>query len=94
MIDARLGELLLKEQLIESKQLDQALASQLTSGGRLGTNLVEIGAIAEATNAAIVLVKERGLKVATITIIGVMGYALIVGGLVSHACTWLGVTFT
>ena len=39
----RLGELLLREKRITPAQLQQALAHQRTNGGRLGTNLVQLG---------------------------------------------------
>ena len=39
----RLGELLLRERRITPAQLQQALAHQRTNGGRLGTNLVQLG---------------------------------------------------
>ena len=39
----RLGELLLREKRITPAQLQQALAHQRTNGGRLGTNLVQMG---------------------------------------------------
>ena len=39
----RLGELLLREKRITPAQLQEALAHQRTSGGRLGSNLVQLG---------------------------------------------------
>jgi type IV pilus assembly protein PilB len=39
----RLGELLLREKRISPAQLQEALAHQRTSGGRLGANLVQLG---------------------------------------------------
>src|SRR4051794_12378916 len=42
---ARLGELLAATRLIEPEQVDQALRAQVVWGGRLGTNLIELGAI-------------------------------------------------
>ncbi len=44
---ARIGELLLKEQLVTPKQLAEALATQVVQGGRIGTNLIEFGFIQE-----------------------------------------------
>lgn len=64
MIDSRLGELLLREQLIDSKQLDQGLAAQLTSGGRIGTNLVELGVLA-VDDLGDMLGQQHGVPVAT-----------------------------
>src|SRR5215471_8435312 len=39
----RLGELLLREKRVTPAQLQEALAHQRTSGGRLGTSLVKLG---------------------------------------------------
>jgi len=41
----KLGEQLLEDQLITVDQLKEALANQASSGGKLGANLVDIGAI-------------------------------------------------
>lgn len=43
----KLGDLLIKEGAITRKQLDEALKCQVIFGGRLGTNLVEMGYIEE-----------------------------------------------
>jgi len=43
----RLGEMLVKANLITEEQLRKALAQQETSGGRLGANLVKLGFISE-----------------------------------------------
>ncbi|MCY1079383.1 general secretion pathway protein GspE [Archangium lansingense] len=43
----RLGELLLQENLITPEALEDALESQVVHGGRLGTNLVELGLLSE-----------------------------------------------
>lgn len=43
----RLGELLLKEKLLTQEGLDEALESQVINGGRLGTNLCELGLVQE-----------------------------------------------
>lgn len=45
---ARLGEMLLAEKLIKADQLEEALEAQVVHGGRLGTNLVELGFLQEA----------------------------------------------
>jgi hypothetical protein len=42
---ARLGELLTSTRLIEPDKVEQALRAQVVWGGRLGTNLIELGAI-------------------------------------------------
>jgi len=44
----RLGELLLAEKLVTVDQLEEALEAQVVHGGRLGTNLVELGFLQEA----------------------------------------------
>jgi len=43
----RLGELLLKEGLVTADGLEEALEAQVVHGGRLGTNLVELGLLSE-----------------------------------------------
>src|SRR6201987_62279 len=46
-MSSRLGEILIKENLITSDQLQQALAHQKASGGRLGTCLMKLGFISD-----------------------------------------------
>src|SRR4051794_36998016 len=41
----RLGELLISARLIEPDKVEQALRAQVVWGGRLGTNLIELGCI-------------------------------------------------
>jgi len=48
----KLGELLISRALISRQQLDDALLAQRQFGGRLGTNLVEMGAIGDDQLAA------------------------------------------
>jgi type IV pilus assembly protein PilB len=43
----KLGTLLIKENLITEEQLDKALKEQEQHGGRLGTNLIKLGYVAE-----------------------------------------------
>ena len=43
----KLGELLLQHKLITQHQLQEALHAQTIFGGKLGTNLVELGYINE-----------------------------------------------
>src|SRR5678816_2915152 len=40
---ARLGELLVSARLLDSEQIERALQAQVLWGGRLGTNLIELG---------------------------------------------------
>lgn len=48
----RIGELLIQHGRITREQLEQALQAQKQNGGRLGTNLVELGLISDAELAA------------------------------------------
>ena len=43
----RLGEALVQEGLINNQQLSKALERQVIYGGRLGTNLIELGLLTE-----------------------------------------------
>jgi hypothetical protein len=43
----RLGELLIQEKLVTPQALEEALETQVVHGGRLGTNLLELGLISE-----------------------------------------------
>lgn len=43
----RLGQLLLEQKLVQPAQLEEALEAQVVHGGRLGTNLVELGFLKE-----------------------------------------------
>ncbi|NOK33354.1 general secretion pathway protein GspE [Corallococcus exercitus] len=43
----RLGELLVKDGLVSAAAVEEALESQVVHGGRLGTNLVELGLLTE-----------------------------------------------
>lgn len=46
---AKIGDLLVRNGLVSEDQLERALQAQLIFGGRLGTNLVELGFISTAT---------------------------------------------
>src|SRR5260370_7619098 len=46
-MSSRLGEILIKENLITSDQLRQALEHQKSTGGRLGTCLMKLGFITD-----------------------------------------------
>src|SRR5947209_6917988 len=56
----RIGELLLKEKLITSEQLQQALNQQKSNGGKLGYNLVKMGFIKDEQITAL-LSKQYGV---------------------------------
>jgi hypothetical protein len=43
----RLGDLLLQQGLVNTEQLDEALKYQVIFGGKLGTNLIEMGVVEE-----------------------------------------------
>jgi len=57
-------------------------------------NLLVMTFLSPCMNAVIVLFKERGAKVASVIVVSVMIYAILIGSLVSHVCRFLGVTFT
>jgi hypothetical protein len=56
----RLGELLVNEQLVSPEELATALEAQGVHGGRLGTNLIELGLLQES-DLARVLGRQHGL---------------------------------
>lgn len=63
MARIRLGELLVDEELITGDELEEALKAQMIYGGRLGTNLIELGYIDDET-LAYVLSEKLGLPYA------------------------------
>ncbi|MFL5322510.1 MAG: hypothetical protein ACJ790_22815 [Myxococcaceae bacterium] len=56
----RLGELLIQENLVTREGVQEALEAQVVHGGRLGTNLVELGLVQE-TDLARILGKLHGV---------------------------------
>src|SRR5437764_14866787 len=56
----RIGELLLKEKLITSDQLQQALNQQKANGGKIGFNLVKLGFVKDEEITAL-LSKQYGV---------------------------------
>lgn len=61
---SRLGELLVAQRLVTAAQVEEGLETQVVHGGRLGTNLVELGFVAEA-DLARVLGQQHGLPYAS-----------------------------
>ena len=59
-MSAKLGEILVRENLISSQQLREALEFQRTNGGRLGSNLVNLGIISDDVITA-VLSRQYGV---------------------------------
>ncbi len=59
-MSAKLGEILVRENLISSSQLREALEYQRTNGGRLGSNLVNLGIISDDVITA-VLSRQYGV---------------------------------
>lgn len=59
-MSAKLGEILVRENLISSQQLREALEYQRASGGRLGSNLVHLGIISDDVITA-VLSRQYGV---------------------------------
>jgi hypothetical protein len=62
--DDRLGSLLIRKKIITSQQLDQAVQCQVLFGGRLGSNLLELGFVTEEQLRDLLV--EKG-KVAAVT---------------------------
>jgi hypothetical protein len=60
---ARLGELLTASRLIEPDKVEQALRAQVVWGGRLGTNLIELGVI-EIDGLSRALGRQHGIPAA------------------------------
>jgi hypothetical protein len=60
---ARLGELLTASRLIEPEKVEQALRAQVVWGGRLGTNLIELGVI-EIDGLSRALGRQHGIPAA------------------------------
>lgn len=60
---ARLGELLVAARLLEQDQVDRALRAQVMWGGRLGTNLIELGML-DLESISRALGRQHGLPVA------------------------------
>lgn len=59
-MSAKLGEILVRENLVTPQQLREALDYQRTSGGRLGSNLVKLGMISDDVITA-VLSRQYGI---------------------------------
>ena len=59
-MSAKLGEILVRENLITSQQLREALEFQRSSGGRLGSNLVKLGIVSDDVVTA-VLSRQYGV---------------------------------
>ncbi|HKE14125.1 MAG TPA: hypothetical protein VKB80_04660 [Kofleriaceae bacterium] len=60
----RLGTLLLRDAVISLAQLEEALRAQVLYGGRLGTNLVELGSV-DLDTLGLYLSKVHGVPLAT-----------------------------
>lgn len=60
---ARLGELLVAERLLAQDQVDRALRAQVMWGGRLGTNLIELGLL-DIERVSRALGRQHGLPAA------------------------------
>jgi hypothetical protein len=62
--DDRLGNYLIRQEIITPAQLDQAVQCQVLFGGRLGSNLLELGFISEETLRGLL---EEKYKVASVS---------------------------
>jgi hypothetical protein len=63
-LPARIGQMLLAEKLIKPDQLEEALEAQVIHGGKIGTNLVELGFLKE-TDLARTLGKQHNMTFAS-----------------------------
>ena len=57
-------------------------------------NLLVMTFLTPCINATIVLFKEHGTRNSVIILGTVLVYSLVIGGIVHHTCSALGVTFT
>ncbi len=62
-MSAKLGEILVRESLINSQQLREALEYQRSNGGRLGSNLVKLGLISDDVITAVLSRQNGGASV-------------------------------
>jgi ferrous iron transport protein B len=68
--------------------------SSIYDNVQMVVNLLVMTFLLPCMNAAIVLFKERGGKVAVAIIGTVMIYAVLVGSIVNHTCRFFGITFS
>ncbi len=68
--------------------------SSIYTNLQLVINLLVMTFLTPCLNAIIVLFKERGTRTATILIVSVITYAILIGTVFNHACHFLGITFT
>jgi ferrous iron transport protein B len=61
---------------------------------QLVVNLLVMTFLSPCMNATIVLFKERGTRAASLIMVSVMVYAVVIGAVVNHTCRLLGITFT
>jgi len=64
MNNERLGDILIKRRILTPDQLGDALTAQVTNGGRLGTNLIELGLIG-LDQLSLVLAELHGVQAAS-----------------------------
>lgn len=78
----------------ESGAADLQHLSHLYTNVQLVVNLLVMTFIAPCLNAIIVLYKERGIKAGTGIMVAVTVYAIVLGSIVNHTCSFFGITFT
>jgi ferrous iron transport protein B len=69
-------------------------ATGLYDGVQIVVTLLVMTLMVPCINSVLVMYKERGFVAATAILATVIIYSLLVGGLVSAACRWLGVEFS
>ena len=79
-MSAKLGEILVRENLITSQQLREALEYQRSNGGRLGSNLVKLGMISDDVITA-VLSRQYGVPSINLDLFQIEGETI---KLISH----------
>jgi ferrous iron transport protein B len=73
--------------------LAQQYAAGMYDGVQVMVTLLVMTLMIPCINSVLVMYKERGYKIATVTLATVFLYALLMGGLVNQIFSWLGVQF-
>jgi ferrous iron transport protein B len=73
--------------------LAQQYAAGMYDGVQVMVTLLVMTLMIPCINSVLVMYKERGFKIATVTLATVFLYALLMGGLVNQIFSWLGVQF-
>jgi ferrous iron transport protein B len=77
----------------EAGAVELDLLRENFSNLQLVVSLLTMTLLIPCVNTMVVLIKERGFRVAGVILAGVFVYSLLAGGLVNHLCRALGITF-